>query len=65
VVTASVFKDDAFGQRYGVTMTDGKLAGLLARAVVVVDTDGTVLHSQLVPEVAQEPDYDAAISALG
>ena len=46
-------------------MTDGKLAGLLARAVVVLDADGTVLHSQLVPEIAQEPDYDAAVAALG
>jgi thiol peroxidase len=50
---------------YGVSMADGRLAGLLARAVVVLDADGTVLHSQLVPEIAQEPDYDAAIAALG
>jgi thioredoxin-dependent peroxiredoxin len=50
---------------YGVMLADGKLAGLLARAVVVLDADGTVLHSQLVPEIAQEPDYDAAIAALG
>jgi thioredoxin-dependent peroxiredoxin len=50
---------------YGMSMADGRLAGLLARAVVVLDTDGTVLHSQLVPEIAQEPDYDAAIAALG
>ena len=45
-------------------MADGKLAGLLARAVVVLDEDGNVLHSQLVPEIAQEPDYEAAIAAL-
>jgi len=64
VKTASTFRSD-FGDTYGVTMTDGKLAGLLARAVVVLDTDGTVLHSQLVPEIAQEPDYDAAVAALG
>jgi len=50
---------------YGVAMADGKLAGLLARAVVVLDQDGTVLHSQLVPEIAHEPDYEAAIAALG
>jgi thiol peroxidase len=64
VKTASTFRSD-FGDTFGVTMTDGKLAGLLARAVVVLDTDGTVLHSQLVPEIAQEPDYDAAVAALG
>jgi thioredoxin-dependent peroxiredoxin len=50
---------------YGMTLADGKLAGLLARAVVVLDADGTVLHAQLVPEIAQEPDYDAAVAALG
>ncbi|HMS13658.1 MAG TPA: thiol peroxidase [Microthrixaceae bacterium] len=63
--TASTFRGSSFGADYGVTMTDGKLAGLLARAVVVVDTDGTVLHSQLVPEIVQEPDYDAALAVLG
>ncbi|WP_436698689.1 thiol peroxidase [Nocardioides sp. BYT-33-1] len=54
----------SFGDDYGVRMTDGKLAGLFARSVVVVDADGSVLHSQLVPEIATEPDYDAAIAAL-
>ena len=63
VTNASTFRG-GFGA-YGVSMTDGRLAGLLARAVVVLDADGTVLHSQLVPEIAQEPDYDAAIAALG
>ena len=64
VTTGSVFRSD-FGQAYGVTMTDGPLAGLLARSVVVVDADGTVLHTELVPEITQEPDYDAATAALG
>jgi thiol peroxidase len=64
VSTASSFRSD-FGSAYGVQLVDGRLAGLLARAVVVLDTDGTVLHSQLVPEIANEPDYDAAIAALG
>ncbi|MCU0261785.1 MAG: thiol peroxidase [Ilumatobacteraceae bacterium] len=64
VVPASTFRSD-FGEAYGVEMADGKLAGLLARAVVVIDESGTVVHSQLVPEIAQEPDYDAAIAALG
>lgn len=63
VVTASSFRGD-FGEAYGVTMADGKLAGLLARAVVVLDEHGTVVHTQLVPEIAQEPDYDAAVAAL-
>jgi len=54
-----------FGADYGVTLADSGFAGLLARAVVVLDTDGTVLHSQLVPEIGQEPDYDAAVASLG
>jgi thiol peroxidase len=64
VSSASTFRGD-FGSQYGVTMADGKLAGLLARAVVVLDEAGKVLHSQLVPEIAEEPDYDAAVAALG
>lgn len=63
VVTGSTFRS-SFLDDYGVRMTDGKLEGVAARAVVVLDTDGTVLHSELVPEIAQEPDYDAAIKAL-
>lgn len=62
VMNASTFRGGF--DSYGLTMTDGKLAGLLARAVVVLDESGTVVHSQLVPEIAQEPDYDAAIAAL-
>ena len=63
VVTASAFRS-SFGEDYGVTMTDGPLAGLLSRAVVVLDADGTVLHVQQVPEIAEEPDYEAAVAAL-
>lgn len=63
VTAASSFRTD-FGTQYGVTMSDGPMHGLLARAVVVLDTDGTVLHTELVPEIGQEPDYDAAIAAL-
>ncbi|WP_420175077.1 thiol peroxidase [Luteococcus sp. OSA5] len=55
----------SFGTDYGVLQLDGPLEGLLARAVVVLDEQGTVLHSQLVPEITTEPDYDAAIAALG
>jgi thiol peroxidase len=63
VSAASAFRSD-FGDVLGVTMTDGPMAGLLARSVVVLDADGTVLHTELVPEIGQEPDYDRAIAAL-
>jgi len=64
VTAASAFRD-GFGDAYGVTITDGPMAGLLARAVVVVDAEGTVTYTELVPEIGQEPDYDAALAALG
>lgn len=64
VIPASTFRSD-FGTAYGVTLADGKMAGLLARSVVVLDEHGTVVHSQLVPEITQEPNYDAAIESLG
>jgi thiol peroxidase len=63
VTTASGFRD-SFGQDYGVTIVDGPMAGLLGRAVVVIGADGKVAYSELVPEIAQEPDYDAALAAL-
>lgn len=63
VTTGSTFRS-TFLDDYGVKMTDGPLAGLAARSVVVLDGDGTVLHTELVPEISQEPDYQAAISAL-
>lgn len=63
VVTTSAFRS-SFGDDYGVTQTDGPLEGLLARAVVVVDENGQVLHTELVPEIGQEPDYDAALAVL-
>ncbi len=63
VYTGSVFKSD-FGKDYGIEMADGPLAGLLARSVIVLDTDGTVIYSEVVPEIKQEPDYDAAEAAL-
>jgi thioredoxin-dependent peroxiredoxin len=63
VVTASAFRSD-FGKDFGVSLADGKLAGLFARAVVVVDPSGNVVHTELVPEIAQEPNYDAALAAL-
>jgi thioredoxin-dependent peroxiredoxin len=65
VKTASTFRNPEFLENYGVGMVDGPLAGLCARAVVVVDESGNVTHTQLVGEIADEPDYDAAIAALG
>lgn len=64
VKTASTFKNAEFLSDYGVGMIDGPLASLCARAVVVMDESGNVVHQQLVGEIADEPDYDAAISAL-
>ena len=64
VTTASAFRD-SFGEDYGTTIADGPMAGLLARAVVVIGADGKVAYAQLVPEIAEEPDYDAALAALG
>jgi len=64
VDTASVYRSPQFGRDYGVYMAEGRLAGLLARAVVVVDEGGRVIYQELVPEIAQEPDYGAVLSAL-
>ena len=64
VETASVYRAPEFGQDYGVYMAEGRLGGLLARAILVVDENGTVIHRELVPEIAQEPDYDAVMEAL-
>jgi thiol peroxidase len=64
VTTASWFRGPDFGQDYGVTMVDGPLAGLFARAVVVLDPAGKVVHTELVPEIAQEPDYTKALAAV-
>ena len=63
VQVGSAFRS-SFGEDYGVRLTDSKFEGLLARAVVVVDADGTVTHTELVPQIGQEPDYDAAVAAL-
>ncbi|MDE2121261.1 MAG: thiol peroxidase [Betaproteobacteria bacterium] len=65
VVTLSTFRNPGFLQDWGVNMTSGPLRGLTARAVVVLDEHDRVLHSELVPEIAQDPDYAAALAALG
>lgn len=64
VITLSMMRDHKFGADYGLTITDGPLAGLLSRAIVIVDTDGTVIYSEQVPEITQEPDYTAALKIL-
>ena len=64
VAVGSTFRNPEFLDDFGVRILDGGMAGLASRAVVVLDTDGTVLHSEQVPEIGQEPDYDAALSAL-
>jgi thiol peroxidase len=64
VVTASTFRSRDFAKAYGVDVTSGPLTGLTARAVVVIDENDTVLYSELVPEIKNEPNYDAALAAL-
>ena len=63
VVVTSTFRSH-FGQDYGVQLHNGAFRGLLARAVVVIDAEGIITHTQVVPTIGQEPDYDAAIAAL-
>ncbi len=64
VITGSEFRDSNFSDAYGVRITDGPLAGLLSRALVVADEQGKVIYTEQVPEIAQEPDYDKALQAL-
>ncbi|MEX0730877.1 MAG: thiol peroxidase [Aquisalimonadaceae bacterium] len=64
VVSASTFRYPEFGRTYGVEMVDGRLMGLLSRAVVVIDENGVVVHAEQVPEIAQEPNYEAALAKL-
>ena len=64
VVTGSEYRDSSFGQAYGVLIMDGPLEGLFSRAIVVVDERGKVTYTEQVPEIAQEPDYDKALSAI-
>ncbi|WP_058235408.1 thiol peroxidase [Devriesea agamarum] len=63
VVVGSTFRS-TFGRDYGVQFADGPMAGLCSRAVVVLDSDRRVLHAEQVPEIGQEPNYDAALAAL-
>ncbi|MBF0179435.1 MAG: thiol peroxidase [Magnetococcales bacterium] len=65
VLSVSELRQRGFGEAYGVRIVDGPLAGLLARAVVILDESGRVTHAQQVPEIVQEPDYAAVLAALG
>lgn len=64
VINASDFRYRELGSKYNVEITEGKFKGLLARALWVVDREGTIVYAELVPEVGQEPDYDKAMEAV-
>ena len=64
VIPASTFRHPDFGKKYGVTISEGPLAGLLSRAVVVLDEKGKVIYTEQVSELSAEPNYDAALNAL-
>ncbi len=64
VIPLSVFRSPVFGRDYGVTIATGPIAGLLSRAIVIIDPEGRVVYTEQVPEIAQEPDYDAALKFL-
>lgn len=65
VTSLSLMRGKGFAKDYGILIISGPLAGLTGRAVVLIDEDGRVAYTQLVPEIAEEPDYDAVLSALG
>jgi len=64
VITLSDFRNLGFGKAYGVQLIDGGFKDLFARAIVVIDEKGVVKHTELVPQIGQEPNYDAALAAL-
>ena len=64
VITLSTFRNPEFGKDYGLTVADGPTRGLNSRAVVIIDENGKVVYTEQVPEIAQEPDYDAALTTL-
>lgn len=63
-ITLSDFRSRGFGKSYGVELTSSAFAGLFARAVVVIDSTGKVKHTELVPQIGQEPDYESALKAI-
>lgn len=64
VITASVFRHPELGEKYGLRIIDGPIAGLLSRAVVVLNKNHEIVYSQQVAEIADEPNYDAALAAI-
>jgi thiol peroxidase len=64
VISVTELRKRAFGEDYGVRIVDGPLAGLFSRAIVILDTNGKVVYTEQVPEIAQEPNYEAALQAL-
>lgn len=64
VIMLSEMRDTRFGNDYGLNIINGPMAGLLARAVIILDENGKVIYQELVPEIAQEPNYEAALKAL-
>lgn len=64
VIMLSDFKNGDFGKIYGLLMTNGIFDGLLSRCVIVADNNGTIIYTEQVPEIGQEPNYDAALNAL-
>ncbi len=64
VVSASDFRGGNFGKDFGLTIADGPLMGLLSRAIIVADENGKVIYTEQVPEIVQEPDYEAALKSL-
>jgi len=64
VITLSAFRSGTFGKDFGLTITDGPLKGLLSRAVIITNEKGIVTYTEQVPEIAQEPDYEAALKVL-
>jgi len=65
VVTLSMMRNRNFAKDYGVLIQDGPLAGITARAIIVIDENDKIKYTELVPEIAQEPNYNKAIAALG
>jgi thiol peroxidase len=63
-ITLSDFRSRGFGKDYGVELTDSSFAGLFARAIVVIDPFGKIKHTELVPQIGDEPNYDAALKAI-
>ena len=64
VIMLSDFKNGDFGKAYGLIMIDGKFDGLLSRCVIIADETGKIIYTEQVPEIAQEPNYEAALNAL-